>query len=129
LDARPFVTLRADLRKSDSPTQDAVDVIEKHALKGAVVRMFMQLTPETEIGLNENVIHDCLRQSGASFIATVKKEVEQPARARLGGNPEGLSDEELMERYLISKQVDDDRRAELMGAAKDVFDSIVIRQE
>jgi len=40
-----------------------------------------------------------------------------------------LSDEELMERYLISRQVDEVRRADLMDAAKDVFDSTVIRQE
>lgn len=129
LNARPFVTLRADLRESDSPTQDAVAVIERHNLKGAVVRMFLQLTPETEVGLNENIIYDMLRQGGASFIALVKKEVEQPARARLGGNPEGMSDEQLLERYLMSKQVDDERRAELMEAAKDIFDSAVIRRE
>ncbi len=45
-------------------------------------------------------------------------------RARLGGNPEGLTPEQLLERYLISKETPRERRAELAEAAQQVFDAV-----
>jgi DNA repair protein SbcD/Mre11 len=129
LNARPFVTLKADLRKSDNPTQDVVDLINKHKLKEAVVRVRLTLTPEVETSLNDGVIRDVLRQSGASFIAAIEKDIEQASRARLGGSPEGLTDTELLERYFISKQTDEARRNELLSAAGDIFDNTVVRRD
>jgi exonuclease SbcD len=124
LDARPFVTLRLDLRASHNPTQDAVNFIEQHDLSGAVVRFYIQLEPDNEARLNESVLRETLlRRAGASFVANIGKEVEQPARARLGMSPEGLTHMELLERYLISKGVSPERRAELMDAAKEIFEN------
>ncbi|MFN8530697.1 MAG: hypothetical protein U0670_18990 [Anaerolineae bacterium] len=61
---------------------------------------------------------------GVSFIAGICKEIEQPAsRARPGGNPEGMSDEELLERYLISRQTSDARRERLIDAARPIFEA------
>jgi hypothetical protein len=95
----------------------------------AVVRVILQLTPETEAQLNEGVLRDVLRQSGASFVAAIRKEIQQTARARLGDSPEGLTDLELLERYLISRQVSEERRAELLEAAKGVFERTTIHRE
>jgi exonuclease SbcD len=120
--ARPFVTLSADLRNSDNPTQDALDLIDEHHLEGAVVRMFLNLTPETEARLNEGIVRDELKRAGVSYIAAIRKEVEQPARARLGGNPEGLTDMQLLERYLISKQISPERQEQLMHEAESIFE-------
>jgi exonuclease SbcD len=119
--ARPFVTIRADLRKSADPTRQAVEEVEAYDLQGAVVRVILDLTPETEAKLNEGIVRDALLRGGAAYIAGIRREVEQPARARLGGNPEGMTDEELLERYLISKGMDEARRAELIFAAKDII--------
>lgn len=119
--ARPFVTIRADLRQSAEPTQQAVDEVEAYDLQGAVVRVILDLTLETEARLNEGMVRDALLRGGAAYIAGIRREVEQPARARLGGNPEGMTDEELLERYLISKGIDEDRRAELITAAQDII--------
>jgi hypothetical protein len=51
-------------------------------------------------------------------VAAIKKIIEQPARARLGANPEGLDHMELLERYLMSREVTPARRTELLEAAR-----------
>ncbi len=119
--ARPFVTIHADLRQSEDPTRQAVDEIEAYDLKGAVVRVILDLTLETEARLNEAMVRDALLRGGTAYIAGIRREVEQPARARLGGNPEGMTDEQLLERYLISKGIEEARRAELLAAAGEII--------
>jgi exonuclease SbcD len=120
--ARPFHTLRVDLRKSADPTAELVAMIEGRNLRDGVVRLIVELTPETEARLNEGIVRDALRRAGVSYIAAIRKEVEQPARARLGANPEGLSDSELLERYLQSKGIGDMRRETLLRAADALFE-------
>jgi DNA repair protein SbcD/Mre11 len=122
LNSRPFVTLRADLRDSENPTQEIVQQIQQHHLKGAVVRLIIDLTPETEPLLNETVIRDVLRQADVYHVAGIRKEIERVDRARLGGNPEGLTHAQLLDRYLLSKEVYADRREELLNAAQGIFD-------
>ncbi len=121
LKARPFVTIRADLRESLDPTREAVDEVEQYELEGAVVRVILDLTPETEAKLNEGIVRDALLRGGAAYIAGIRREVEQPARARLGASPEGLSDTELLERYLISREIGEARRVQLMAAASEII--------
>ncbi|MBA3873612.1 MAG: exonuclease SbcCD subunit D [Anaerolineae bacterium] len=122
LPARPFVTLTADLRRSANPTDDVLKLIKKHDLTDAVVRLNVQLAPETETRLNEATIRDELKRAGVSQMAAIRKQVEQPIRARLGGSPEGLTQPELLERFLLSKEMPLDRRVELMDAAEQIFE-------
>ncbi|MBZ0303957.1 MAG: exonuclease SbcCD subunit D, partial [Anaerolineae bacterium] len=124
VDARPLVTLRADLREESDPTRALLTQIQKHDLSGAVVRLIIQVTPENESRLSEGVIRDALRQADVYHIAGLRKEVEQPDRARLGGSPEGLTPEQLLERYLLSKETPLDRRVQLVEAARTVFDQV-----
>jgi DNA repair protein SbcD/Mre11 len=120
---RKFVTLRADLRQSQNPTQEVVQDIKKHALAGAVVRLLLDMTPESEARFNEVTIRDVLKEAGINHLAGIRKQIEQPTRARLGGSPEGLTHSELLERYLLSKEIPEDRRQELMEAAEKIFES------
>ncbi|MBI1257621.1 MAG: exonuclease subunit SbcD [Chloroflexi bacterium] len=122
LKARPFITIRADLRQSLDPTLEAVTEIEEYDLQGAVVRVILDLSPETEAKLNQGMVEDALKRGGAAYIAGIRREVEQPLRARLGASPEGLTDDQLLERYLLSKGIGDDRRAELLAAAADIIE-------
>lgn len=122
LEARPFVTLRADLRESSDPTREMLGKIRQHDLKNTVVRLIIQLTPDNESRLNENTLRDALRQADIYHVAAVKKEVEHPERARLGANPEGLTHLELVERYLLSREVPEERRSELMTLAQTVIE-------
>jgi len=119
--ARPMVTVRGDCRTASDPTRTMLDEIQALALRGAVVRLVIGLTPETEALLNENALRDALRQAGVFHIAGIRKDVERTTRARLGGSPEGLSHEELLERYFISREIPTDRRQELMTAAADIM--------
>jgi DNA repair protein SbcD/Mre11 len=122
LDARRFVTLKADLRADPDPTQTVVKLIDKHDLREAVVRLLLDLSPESEGRFNEVTVRDALRRAGVFYVAAVRKDIEQPARARLGASPEGLTPLELLERYLMSLEVPPERRAELMEAAQQIFD-------
>jgi len=122
--ARPFVTLKADLRQSTNPTETVLKLIKKHRLTGAVVRLIVDLLPETEITFNEVVIKEELRRAGVYQMAAVRKQIEQPTRARLGGNPEGMTAPELLDRYLLSKEIGADRRADLLDAAQVIFEKL-----
>lgn len=124
VNARPFVTLKADLRHDPNPTQMVMHLIERHNLRNAVVRLLLDLTPESEARLNEVAIRDALRRAAAFSVAAIRKEVEQPARARLGASPEGLTHLELLERYLISREIPVERRAELLEAAAAIFEEV-----
>ena len=123
VDARPFVTLRGDLRESEDPTTDALKLLKTRTLDDAVVRMILDLTPETAARLNERTIRDALYEAGADLVAGIQPVIEQVARTRLGSSPEGLTDLELLERYLLAKEVKPERRAQLLEAAKGIFES------
>jgi exonuclease SbcD len=122
LNARPFVTLSADLRTAANPTDQVIKLIKKHDLKEAVVRLDLELSPETEVQFNEGIIREELKHARVYYTAALRKRVEQPARARLGGSPEGLTPLELVERYLMSREVSLERRAELMEAAQNIIE-------
>jgi hypothetical protein len=88
-----------------------------------VVRLLLDMTPESEARFNEITIRDVLKEAGINHLAVIRKQIEQPSRARLGGSPEGLTPIELLERYLISKEIDEERRQELIEAAEKIFES------
>jgi len=123
VDARRFVTLRADLRTSTQPTEDMLTLINKHQLKNTVVRIIMQLTPETESHLNEALLRDALRRAGVYHIAGLRKDVEQSRRQRLP-SPEGLTNMELLEHYFIAKEVPTPRRKALLATAQQIMDEV-----
>jgi DNA repair protein SbcD/Mre11 len=123
LNVRPFVTLRADLREDANPTDKVLKLIAKHDLDGAVVRLLLDLTPESEARLNENTVREELKRVGVYQLAAIRKQIEQTVRAQLGASPEGLTNFELLERFFISKEIPADRRHELLEAAEIIFDN------
>lgn len=122
--ARPFVTLKIDLREEEYPTRITVQTIEKHNLKNAVVRVLLQLSPESEAKFREDYVHEALKRAQVFYIATIRKEVEQASRMRLGGSPEGLTHIELLDRYLASREIPQERRNELLEVAEDLFETL-----
>jgi DNA repair protein SbcD/Mre11 len=126
MNAREFITLRADLRESNNPTDELIRMVEKHSLVGSVVKLVVQLTPESEGRLNENAVREALRRADVHSIAPLRKEVDQPARARLGGSPEGMSHMQLLERYFISREVTPERQEELMQMAQEILDTTAV---
>jgi hypothetical protein len=78
----------------------------------------IQADLETEGQLQDKAIYEVLRDARVSMIAAVQKDVERPARTRLGISPEGLSSLELLERYFQSKEVSPERIAQLLERAE-----------
>ncbi|MEO0564074.1 MAG: exonuclease SbcCD subunit D, partial [Chloroflexota bacterium] len=105
LSARPFVTIRMDLRESENPVQDLTRWIQSLDLRDAVVRVVLDLTREgeTQLSAAEMSIRRLLRDKEAFYIAGVSKQVEEPVRVRLGGSPEEMTPMELLEKFFITK--------------------------
>jgi exonuclease SbcD len=118
--ARPFVTIWANARDADDPTQAVLDEIARKSVADAVVRVNVRLGAHQESQLREKDIMAALK--GASTIAAISKDVEREARTRLGGaTPEGLAPLELLERYLEAKRTGPERTQQLLESAKKII--------
>jgi exonuclease SbcD len=108
-EARPFVTVRTDVRDAADPTAEVVAAIRAHGdLSAAVVRVIICLRQEQEPLLVEREIRRALE--GAYFVAALQKDVERAERQRLGGiSVEALTPAELLARYLEVKGVPEER--------------------
>jgi DNA repair protein SbcD/Mre11 len=120
--SRPFTTLRVDVKRAGDPNQVVLDAIRRHDLDDAVVRLIISADPEADLLLNERTLQHALRDAGANHVAAIQRDVERPARLRLGTSPEGLSPDDLLERYLQSKDVPYDRIEVLLEHARQLFD-------
>jgi exonuclease SbcD len=121
VNCRPFVTLRVDTRKSGSPTEKVINAIARYDLTDAVVRVIITADPEADLLLQERDVFYALRDAGASHVAAVSRTVERPARLRLGESPEGLAPDQLLERYLASKEFPFERVEVLLDYARQIF--------
>jgi len=117
--ARPFITLDVDVRRSADPTAEVLTAVAAHDLVGSVVRLRIQLRGDQTRLLDDRVIESALEPT-ANFV--IARELELEARSRLGDlAPEELSPLELVERYFISRDVDDERLAVLMAKAGELL--------
>lgn len=123
VDCRPFITLRVDVRGRPNPTEIVLDVIQQHDLREAVVRVVITADPENELLLQERVIQQALYDEGVNHVAVIQRTIERPARMRLGASPEGLPPDQLLERYLASKQVPIERIEVLLDHARQIFET------
>ena len=107
--ARPFITVRADVTEAADPTAAVVAAIRaKPDLSEAVVRVIVKLRQEQEPLLVEREITRALE--GAYFVAALQKDVERTERQRLGAvSVEALTPAQLLERYLQIKDVPEER--------------------
>jgi len=121
LQARPMVTLRKDCKQDATPTRTIVELIRKHNLQNAIVRLIIQLTPESDQDLRDGPLREALRQARVFHVAGIKREVERANRARLSKNPEGLTHEQLLEQYLITREFPKAHRDELIAAARAIM--------
>jgi exonuclease SbcD len=117
--ARPFRTLRVDVRQTQDPTAHILQALEPEELDGAVVRLQIRLYPEQESDLRER---DIEQQLGRASSLSIQREVEHERRIRLGDlKPEALTPLELLERFFESKGVEGDRLAQLLEKAESLL--------
>jgi exonuclease SbcD len=121
VDARPFVTIRADVRETDDPLAALAREIERHAVENAVVRLLVRLRADQEPTLRDYELRDLL--SDAYYIGSITREVERKARVRLGEQmPEEMTDRELLAAYLEVKETPAERIESLLKHADEVFE-------
>lgn len=122
LPARPFVTVRVDVRERDDPTAAVLAAIEQHDIRDAIVRVLIRATVAAETDLRDRDIEQALEE--AYYVAAIRKDVERPARSRLGGDsPETLTAVQLLERYLLAQEADEERTAVLLRHFREIMDS------
>jgi exonuclease SbcD len=125
LAARPFVTIAVDVRNSPEPQARVALAIEKRELQGAVVRVKVEALGEQAALLRTDEIRRQIEEAGAFDVAGIAIDVERANRSRLGeaGQDllEGLTPRRALELYLRSKNTPDDRLAELLAAAEELF--------
>jgi exonuclease SbcD len=118
--ARPFVTIRADVRDQVEPLAVLLEAIAGHDVTDAVVRVIVQARPEQEGLLRDADIRQALEE--AYYVASISKEIERAYRQRLGGeSPEELTPAELLARYLESKETPPERIETLLQYAEEIF--------
>jgi exonuclease SbcD len=116
--ARPFRTIRVDVRTENPPTPAVLDAIalRKPDLAGAIVRVIVSMTGQQAGLLDERAIQKAAEE--ASHLG-IQQEIHEEARSRLGADgAESLAPLELLERYFKAKAVPEDRIAELLQAAE-----------
>lgn len=108
LDARPFVSIEHDVRKSSDPLGLVRALIARHSLERAVVRVELQADREQTAALREDEIRRLLEEAGAFHVAAVNVSVERAARRRFAGAEqalmEGLTPRRALEIFLQQKQ-------------------------
>lgn len=120
LPARPFQTIRVDVRGEEDPMPAILEAIARYDVTGAVVRMIITAAPENEPRIRDREITQAL--DGCAYVAAIQRDIDYPARARLGvERPEGLSETELLERYLLAKGVSPERIDVLKAYAERIF--------
>ncbi len=120
VDARPFVTVRADVRESANPLMALQQTVAAHDLRGAVVRLILRLRADQEPLVRDRDVRGLL--SDAYFIGSIVREVEREARVRLGSlSPEEMTDRELLAKYLETKDTAPERAKTLLEHAEPIF--------
>lgn len=119
--ARPMVTLYVDCREDLHPTRTVAAQIQQHDLRDAIVRLRVQLSPQSDKLLNEGALRDALRQAGAFQLAALIREVDRPERSRLASSPEGLTHLEALEQYFVHMNFPEARRSQLLEAAEPIL--------
>jgi len=120
VDARPFVTVHADVREAASPLMALQQAIVPHDLQDAVVRLILRLRADQEPTVRDRDVRALL--SDAYFIGSINREVEREARMRLGSlSPEEMTDRELLAKYLETKNTEPERANLLLEHAEAIF--------
>jgi exonuclease SbcD len=121
VNARPFKTLRIDIRQSTEPTQAVVDQLAP-VPEGSVVRVVVSLRADQQAGLRDREIEAALPQA-ASF--SLVRQVEVESRARLGDlAPEALTPEALVRAYFETRNTAPERIEILLANARELIDPV-----
>ena len=118
--ARPFRTIRVDVRGTDDPTQAVIDAARGVDADGAVVRLQVTLRADQEALLRERDVQAAL---GEASSVVVGRDIESENRVRLGDqSAESLSPLQLVERYFTTQGAEPARVAALVERAAEILE-------
>ena len=119
VNARPFLTIRVDVRDHEDPTAVVLGAISVHDINGVVIRLIIQIKDQNAQMLRDKDVVEAL---SVAHSYSINKDVEHEARTRIGGvAAETLSAEELLEHYLVDKGYAPERIKTLLSAANNIF--------
>jgi hypothetical protein len=115
--ARRFVTVAVTPRAED-PTEEVLAAIERAGIDDAIVRIQVALKPTQDALLRDSDLRQAL--GAAHYVASITRDVEQPARRRLSSDrePEQLGPLEALKLYFEQKGVLPDEQAVLLEHAQ-----------
>ncbi len=117
--ARPFVTIRVDVRGEAEPLPAIQEAVARHDLSDAVARLVVEMTPEQEPLLRDADLSPLLKEA---FFSQVNRDVDRTVRDRLGGlEPDAMTPRHLLERYLLSIGKDEEELAPYLEIAEEIF--------
>ncbi|MBN1876678.1 MAG: exonuclease SbcCD subunit D [Anaerolineae bacterium] len=119
LSARPFITVRVDVRQETDPLAAIQAHLARYTLMDVVVRLIVSMTPEQEPRLRDADLVPLLEPA---FFAQINREVERTARDRLEGlEPDTMTPAHLLERYLLSKGIPETNLISYLEIAAQIF--------
>ncbi len=117
--ARPFRTVEADVRRAPDPTAAVLSAIEARDIANAIVRVQIKLREGQEAALRQREIEAAL---GRANLAVINKEIENETRIPgVGANPESLTPLEWIERYFAAKSKSPEEIEKLVRAAESLL--------
>ena len=120
VDARAFLTIEVKVTLGDEdPTGTVVRAIMRRNVSGSIVRLRVSLPAGLDLQLRERELHEALRS--AHYVASITREVEQDRRTRIPSDvAEGLTPLGALRLYLESRNVEPERREEMMRHAEEL---------
>jgi len=117
--ARPFKTLRVDVREAEDPTQAILTKLANVPTEGTVFRILVQLHSEQQAALREREISSAMQDATS---LTIGREIETEIRSRLGDkSPESLTSMELIEQYFLLRGEEPERIQTLLVKAEELL--------
>jgi exonuclease SbcD len=117
--ARPFRTVEADVRRAPDPTAAVLAAIEARDIADAIVRVQIKLREGQEAVLRQREIEAAL---GRANLAVINKEIERETRIPgVGANPESLTPLQWIERYFAAKNKSPEQIEQLVRAAESLL--------
>jgi exonuclease SbcD len=116
--ARPFLTIGADVRDATDPTAAVLEAIAQRGdLRDSVVRVMVKLRQEQEALLREREIGHALEE--AYFVAAFQRDVERAVRPPFDGVPiEAMTPMQLLKHYLEGKGISPEHTKKLLDHAQ-----------
>ena len=118
--ARSFVTIDQTVGEDDlDPTATVLRAIERHHVRGAIVRVRVKMPASAAAALRERDIRRALEEAGAHTVASFSREIEREKRTRLGAvSLEGRTPTQVLDLYLQTRETPKDRAEKLTTYAR-----------